>query len=164
MSTFSRRLVSGMEVNPETLAVSPSPVLADYGSALTIKTHTTHFDARLTVIGLSVALGDQITKLLITIDATSTVGVASSVLEDHVFQEDPNPKDLQLNLLLNVIKEIVMESNTPTANRSGRAEDIIRRCLLGTDFKLTLKKALFDDASVHSPYIQLRHWPHVMAA
>lgn len=157
MSMFERAAYSPAQVTAEELKqavpsrVAPQPEYAQYTD---VATGVDEYPADVTLAGLDQALGSRITRLLLTTDAESTLHVSAQVLADHAKKAKGRPRDLQANLMANVVKEMAQaDEDLPVNQRPKFCEDILRRCSLEADFKQKLKQELFDKQAVHTPYL-----------
>lgn len=151
MNEFVRNVYAGETLlNLDTRGVFTNP---NYQQALKIYTEADNFDTPQLLAALSLALGDRITQMLILTDRTSTVDIATHVLEDHVSYTDGDLKDLQVNLLVNIIKEIAGNTAVGSNQIRRQAEDILRRCALDVETHHVIKSVLFDQGVVNSMMI-----------
>lgn len=159
MTDFARNVFPGEAL----LSLDTRAVLANsqYQSALKIHTESQRYTTAQLLAALDKALGRQITQLFLTVDRDTTVDIAGHVLEDHA-REDHEPKDVQLNLLVNIIKEIVENKGHPRAALCHAAEDLLRRCVLDVDTKYAVKCALFDQQYLYNPMIVVIRHPPVL--
>lgn len=158
MNEFVRNVYAGETLlNLDTRGVFSNP---NYQQALKIYTEADNFDTPQLLAALSLALGDRITQMLILTDRTSTVDIAAHVLEDHVSYTDGDLKDLQVNLLVNVIKEIAGNTVVGSNQIRRQAEEILRRCALDVETHHAIKSVLFDQGVVDSMMIYCTRLPN----
>lgn len=99
-------------------------------------------------------VGDTVTQIFLNENAPVTLEIGSRVLDDHVAgPESLKPKDLQLNLIVNLIVQCVRSQNLPSARRYGYAETLIRKCKFDAVFKHQLKVAVFDNKALGLPWL-----------
>jgi hypothetical protein len=159
MSVFTRARYAPSDVTPKELAndvptrVAPQ---ADYAHYTDVSTGHEHYPADLTLAGLDKALGSRITKLLLQSDAEATLHMGAQILADHAkVSKAHKAKDLQANLMVNVIKEVAEATAVAPPQRYSKCEDLLRRCSLDTDFKQLLREQLFDKNALNTPYIAI---------
>lgn len=157
MNTFERASFAPAQVAAPQLAAEAPRSLAripEYATYRSIVTGVPFYDAPATVAGLDMVLGTRITRLLLTIDAETTLHVAAQVFADHAREgRHAQPKDLQAGLFVNVVKEMAQVSDQHAARHYAYVEDVLRRCSLEPGFKLTLKEVLFDQNAIASCFI-----------
>jgi hypothetical protein len=120
----------------------------DYAQYTSVATGVPEYNATTVLAGLDQALGSRITRLLLQTDAESTLHIGAQVLAAHA-EPDSKGKDLQANLMVNVVKEIASSEDKPVGMRPKSAEDLLRRCTLEPDFKRILKKELIDNNALN---------------
>lgn len=157
MNEFVRAVFTG-----ETLlqlartSVVPSSIPA---AALKGKTSSVYLTTAQIVGGMVAVLGERVARTLLLTTPQTAVAVAGEVMDDHIRRTDRDPKDLQVNLAVNVVKDVTLQQDLPHAKRYGFGEEIIRKCGFDTDFKYALKCALFDRKEILSPYLTITHYP-----
>jgi hypothetical protein len=156
MTDFVRNVFPGEALlNLDTRGIQAN---ANYQAALKLVTEAPRFTTVQILAAMEKVLGGQITQMFVITDRVTTVDIAAHVFEDHL-REDHQAKDLQLNLLVNIIKEIVENRSLPKASSCGQAEDLLRRCVLDIDTKYAVKCALFDQQNLFSPFIVVLRYP-----
>lgn len=151
MSQFERAEVMPKAVSAKELANTVTERVAsqaDYAAFTSVDTGVEHYPADITLAGLDRALGTRITRLLLQADAEQTLHVSAQVLADHA--KSRTRKDLQANLLVNVVKEVAQTQAEEPQETSRHCEDILRRCALEPEFKQKLKQTLFNDGALQS--------------
>ena len=129
---------------------------ADYAPFRSVATGVAHYPTDVTLAGLDKALGTRITTLLLKTDAERTLNMGAQILSDHAkTSKSRKSKDLQANLMVNVVKEVAEATAHHAAQRYSACEDLLRRCSLEPEFKSTLKQELFDRNAINTPYIAL---------
>ena len=158
-SVFTRAQYAPSDVTPKELAQDVSTRVhdhADYAPFRSVLTGHEQYPTDLTLAGLDKALGTRITKLLLQTNAESTLHMGAQILADHAkASRTRKTKDLQANLMVNVVKEVAEATANHPAQRFSACEDLLRRCSLEPDFKLKLKQELFDNNAINTPYIAL---------
>lgn len=158
MNELVRNVYAGETLlNLDTRRVYINP---NYQQALKLHTEADNFDTPQLIAALSLALGDRITQMLILTDRTSTIEIAAHVLEDHVSYTEAQPKDLQLNLLVNIIKEIAGNQCVGSNQIRRLAEDLLRRCALDVETHNAVKQVLFTDNVIDSMMIYTAFAPY----
>jgi hypothetical protein len=121
-----------------------------------VTTGVQQYPTDVTLAGLDKALGTRITSLLLKTDAESTLHMGAQILADHAkASKSRKTKDLQANLMVNVVKEVAEATTHHPSQRYSAVEDLLRRCSLEPDFKQQLKQELFDRNALNTPYIAL---------
>lgn len=126
--------------------------LTEFGSLLALLKRQSYgrFDADTVLAGMITFLGLDSTRYLMSIDPTKTVEVAGLVLNDHIDQTGLGQKDLQVNLLLNVIADLTRTAGVGKTQSFSHAENIVRKLDLPSEIKLKLKVKLFDESVLFS--------------
>ncbi len=157
MNTFSRTTYSASAVTAEALAQAvPERVTADaqYAPYTDVDTGVPEYPATVTLAGMDEVLGSRITRLLMATDAEAALHVGAKVLASHATDSTvKKPHDLQVNLMVNVVKELAFNRTLSPGQEGKACEDILRRCSLEPDFKKKLKYELFDNQALITPFI-----------
>lgn len=104
---------------------------------------------------LSFILGDELLNIFKNENIEVLLEISEIILIDHLNNEELKPKDLQLNLVTNLIVRFVRAKNLPKANRFSYGENIIRKFKFDNIFKYLLKVAMFDNHALTSPALIL---------
>lgn len=156
---FTRAKHAPSDVTPKELTQDvPNRVQSqsEYAPFTSVSTGVDNYPADVTLAGLDKALGSRITRLLLQADAESTLHMGAQILADHSkASRSHKDKDLQANLMVNIVKEVAESTSQHPAQRFSACEDLLRRCSLEPDFKLRLKQELFDKNAINTPYICL---------
>lgn len=151
---FSRAQHAPSEVAPKELAGDVHQRVAiqpEYAAFTSVETGVEAYPAEITLSGLDKVLGTRITRLFLQADAESTLHMGAQVLSDHSKTvKGKKAKDLQANLMINIVKEVAEATSDQGAQRYSAADDLIRRCSLDPDFKATLRQSLYDKNTLHS--------------
>lgn len=154
-SAFIRTFHAPAEVSAKCLSETLPVVVdknVDYALVVDIETEVNKYPAPVTLAGLDKVLGERITRLFLHTDSEATLRIAAKVLSDHSKTNgSKKEKDLQANLMVNIIKEVVDTKATTHSERFSECTDLLRRCSLDLDFKKHLSKILIDDNVVASP-------------
>lgn len=154
---FSRAQHAPSEVAPKELAVGVHQRVAtqpEYAAFTSVETGVDAYPAEITLSGLDKVLGTRITRLFLQADAESTLHMGAQVLADHSKSgKSKKAKDLQANLMINIVKEVAEVTTEQSAQRYSAAEDLIRRCSLEPDFKLKLRQTLYDNNALNSSFL-----------
>lgn len=151
MNQFKRAEYSPAQAAPQALA--KEQVHPDYAPYSSIDTGVQHYPADVTIAGLDQALGSRIARLLLLTDAESTLHVGAKVLADHALSS--HGKDLQANLMVNVVKEMAQAEESAASERRKFCDDMLRRCTLEPDFKTKVRKELLENNAVQSSQISV---------
>ena len=158
-SVFTRAQYAPSDVTPKELAQDVSARVnghADYAPFMGVTTGHDTYPTDLTLAGMDKALGSRITRLLLQTHAESALHMGAQILADHAkASKSRKSKDLQANLMINVVKEVAEATSAHAAARFNTCEDLLRRCSLEPEFKLRLKEELFDKNAINTPYIAL---------
>lgn len=146
MPMFNRAAVAPDAVAPHAL----TPVVSErvhshteYAPYTSIDTGVESYPAPVVLAALDQALGRRITRHLLADDAEAALHVGAMVLADHAITADAN-KDLQTNLLVNLVKEIAINEADTYAEQKGIAENFLRRCTLPPEYKKHVLKNVCD--------------------
>lgn len=154
---FTRAQHAPSDVTPKELADDvPARVASqsDYAAFTSVETGVDTYPAEITLSGLDKALGTRITRLFLQADAESTLHMGAQVLADHSkVSKSKRAKDLQANLMINIVKEVAEATTSQSAQRYSCAEDLIKRCSLDPDFKLKLRENLYDKNALNSSFL-----------
>lgn len=138
-----------------THGVCKHPVLADYLA----QTPARPGIAPELILAASVeALGPAVLGVFLTDNAEATLSTAGMIIEDHLRKEDLTPKDLQVNLVVNILVKCVRARNLPKEQRYVYGENLVRKCNFDNQFKLAIKKSLFDADAVNLPWLVIAHY------
>jgi hypothetical protein len=154
---FSRAQHAPSEVAPKELAGDVHQRVAtqpEYAAFTSVETGVDAYPAEITLSGLDKVLGTRITRLFLQADAESTLHMGAKVLADHSkTAKTKKAKDLQTNLMINIIKEVAETTTDQSTDRYSAADDLIRRCSLEPDFKSKLRQTLYDKATLNSSFL-----------
>jgi hypothetical protein len=127
-----------------------------YKAAAEIPVASKKHTAREVVVIARRTLGDDLLQRLLSLGHDEVLGVASEIIDDHLHSPDHlQNKDLQVNLVANVIKEISTEADVPTAKRCGYADELIAQLPLEQEFRGAIKKSLYDTGAIYRPWLQI---------
>lgn len=93
-------------------------------------------------------LNEHILMVFLRKEPAFTFRVIKAILEDHIREAGRLPKDLQINLLTNLITQFTRAETQHASQRYSTAENLVRLCELDAEFKLLVKTTLFDKQSV----------------
>lgn len=154
---FTRAKHAPSEVAPKELAGDVPQRVAtqsEYAAFTSVETGVEAYPAQITLSGLDKVLGTRITRLFLQADAESTLHMGAQVMADHAkTSKSKKTKDLQANLMINIVKEVAEANTEQAAQRYSAAEDLIRRCALEPDFKLKLRQTLYDKNAINSSFL-----------
>jgi hypothetical protein len=98
-------------------------------------------------------LGDAVWARLVELGGRETLNVAAEVIDDHLHQKDQyNNKDLQINLVLNVVKELATDDKHK-AHYCAAAEELLRKVQLDTGFRREVEHALLNTGAIYQPFL-----------
>lgn len=103
----------------------------------------------------SAVLSDRILLFFLKEDSDLTIRTIAAIVQDHERESARVPKDLQLNLVSNLIVRLTKARSMPLPKQFEYAETLIRRCEFDDEFKLALKKALFDRKALQCEYLMI---------
>lgn len=154
---FTRAKHAPSDVTPKELTQDVSTRVqgqSEYAPFTSVPTDVANYPADVTLAGLDKALGSRITRLFLQADAESTLHMGAQILSDHSkVAKSRKDKDLQANLIVNIVKEVAEATTHHPAQRFSACEDLLRRCSLEPDFKQRLKTELFNKNAINTPYI-----------
>lgn len=128
-----------------------------YKQYMNIPTTSRYFKTPQLLAILQVVLGERILTYFLKEDSERTFYVAGNVIDDHMRINQLRGKDLQVNLVVNIILQIVRAQNLPKANRFGYGENMVRTCKFDPQFKHALKVAMFDCKAIDLPWLVIAH-------
>ena len=100
-------------------------------------------------------LNESILTVFLKKNTGFTLRVIKAIVEDHERENSRLVKDLQLNLLSNLIVQFTRSAGLPEAKQFNHAEELVRLCELDPAFKLEVKKALFDRQALQCKHLML---------
>lgn len=103
-------------------------------------------------------LGQDVLKVFLKENATSVLSIAAIIIDDHCRHDDIQPKDLQVNLVVNFTVRAVRLVNLPKAKRFNYGENLIRACQFDPQFKLAIKRSLFDYNALNLPNLVIARY------
>lgn len=103
----------------------------------------------------SACLNESVVAYFLKLNAGLTLRVIKAIVEDHERENARLPKDLQVNLVSNLVVQHTRAAGLPAASRYGHAENLVRQCEFDPVFKLEIKKALFDRQAIQSSHLML---------
>lgn len=153
MSDFERKYPTANDI--ALLRPRRMMALTEYGPLLTLLKRQIYgrYDADTVVCAMLTFLGGEITRKLINVNPTKVVETAGFVLNDHVDESGLGQKDLQVNLILNIVVTLTREADVGKTQSYLHSENILRTLELPAEMKLKLKQKLFDDSVLFSDKI-----------
>ena len=153
MTDFERKFPTADDI----AILRPRRMMAvtEYGPLLALLKRQTYgrYDADTIVCALLTFVGSDVTRRLINTNPTKVIEIAGLVLNDHVDQSGLGRKDLQVNLILNIVTALTREAQVGKTQAYLHAENILRTLELPAEIKLKLKQKLFDDSVLFSDKI-----------
>jgi hypothetical protein len=105
-------------------------------------------------------LGDALVTQLIAFGHAEAVHTAAEIIDDHLYMaSESTRKDLQMNLVLNIVKEIANVDGIHAAKRYEVADDLMRKLNLDPEFKRQLKSCLYDTNAISRSCLLITRWP-----
>lgn len=112
------------------------------------------------VLGLLlVLLSERVTMILLRNNTLKTMEVAHAILYYHLHYNDSvDPMDLQLNLVVNIIGQSLRQQIPVKVSRFHAGEILVVECDFPDDFKLLVRREVFDKQLLDSPHLVIARW------
>lgn len=115
---------------------------------------TKNVSAKFTIQVARRTLGDELWQKLLKLAGEEALQVAAEVIEDYLFQHDPyKTKDLQLNLITNVVKEAATNDYTHKSRFCQLAEEFMRKLSLDVSFRKEIEDSLLNNGAIYEPWL-----------
>lgn len=98
-------------------------------------------------------LNEKVLLVCLAENPTETIRTLGLVLEDHARYYDLKPKDLQLNLAVNLIVRLTRAQDMEPVKQFKYAEDLVRKCEFDSAFKLEIKQSMFDQQALQNRWL-----------
>ncbi len=115
-----------------------------YRQLLNRPSPSAHFSVAQILAVTAEALGEDLLQRMLQENLEVVLPVLSAIIEDHARDCGFRKKDLQVNLVSNVIGQLCHRAQKPAASLFAEAERLIAKWELEGEFKLAVRKALFD--------------------
>lgn len=106
---------------------------------------------------LNKALGEHVLLTFLAENCSQTYRTAGHVLDDHLRYADLRRKDLQVNLIVNLIVALTRAKNLHAALQFKYAEDLLRKLDLVSTVKVEMKEAMFDRQALTTPWLHITY-------
>lgn len=98
-------------------------------------------------------LGDDLFKKLLNKGGKDVLHVAAEVIDDQLNRPGIHTKDLQLNLVCNMVKEIVFQQDIHRAKACAAAETVMDKLGLGLSFRREVENALLNNGAIYQSFL-----------
>lgn len=99
-------------------------------------------------------LGDTLWCRLLKLGGDETLNTSAEIIEDFLAQHDQyKNKDLQLSLVVNIVKEVAVSEIYHKAKYCELAENFIRKLALEPNFKHEVENQLLNTGAIYEPWL-----------
>lgn len=146
MFDFERKFITPADIQAVRPAKTPLMATLRKEVLMLQKQRYGRFDAAQIIAAMLLTLGLDRVKILLGHDIVRVAEMAGLVINDHMQEDGIEPKDLQVNLLINIVAMLTRNAEVSKTNSFLHAENIVRTLDLPPQLKLKIKSKLFDES------------------
>lgn len=103
-------------------------------------------------------IGERALLAFLKISPSETFRTMGYILEDHARFHELKPKDLQVNLIVNLVVRLTRLRGLHPAQEFKYAEDMLRQLELDSVVKVEMKEAMFDRHALGARHLHISYW------